>query len=114
MHVRTRDCYKMAAKLIDVPIIPVGDVIQYLRENVAEFDYKNGGMSLNRDGYHLTELYGRYAAGLTFYRSLFNGDVINNEFLPFKGEEVADKGIIEKIKQAVVEIVDRPLEEDDL
>ena len=114
MHVRTRDCYKMAAKLIDVPIIPVGDVIQYLRENVAEFDYKNGGMSLNRDGYHLTELYGRYAAGLTFYRSLFNGDIINNEFLPFKGEEVADKGIIEKIKQAVVEIVDRPLEEDDL
>ena len=114
MHTRSRDCYKMASKLIDAPIIPVGDVIQYLRENVTEFDYKNGGMSLNRDGYHLTEIYGRYAAGLTFYRSLFGGDVFNNNFMPFKGDTVADKGIIEKIKQAVVEIVDRPTEEDDL
>lgn len=113
MHIRTRDSYKMAAKLIDAPIIPVGDVIQYIRENIPEFDYKNGGMSLNRDGYHLTELYGRYAAGLTFYRSLFGGDVFSNDFLPTKNDIVADKAIIEKIKKAVVEIVDRPLEEDD-
>ncbi len=114
MWVRTRDCYKMASKLIDAPIIPVGDVIQYMRENIPEFDYKNGGMSLNRDGYHLSEIYGRYAAGLTFYYSLFKGDVLNNDFLPYKGDVIADKGIIEKIKKAVVDIVDRPLEEDDL
>ena len=114
MHTRARDCYKLASKLIDAPIIPVGDVIQYLRENVPEFDYKNGGMSLNRDGYHLTEIYGRYVAALTFYHSLFGGDVFNNKFLPQSGENIADKEIIEKIKKAVVEIVNRPPEEDDL
>ncbi len=114
MHIRSRDSYKLVSKLIDAPIIPVGDVIQYLRENVPEFDYKNGGMSLNRDGYHLTEIYGRYVAGLTFYRLLFNADVLNNNFLPYKDDVIADKGIIEKIKKAVIEISDRPPEEDDL
>ncbi len=111
---RTSDCYKMAADLLEIPIIPVGDVIQHLRENVPEFDYKNGGMSLNRDGYHLTELYGRYAAGLTFYYSLFKGDLSKIDFLPYCNDMVADKEIIEKIKAAVKEVVDRIPEEDDL
>lgn len=105
MWVRIRDSYHLASRLIDAPIIPVGEVIQYLRENVAEFDYKNGGMSLNRDGFHLTEIYGRYAAGLTYYYSLFKSDIFKNDFLPvFNGVE-ADPRIIEKIKTAVYEVV---------
>ena len=114
MWIRTRDCYKMAADLLKIPIIPVGDVIQHIRETIPEFDYKNGGMSLNRDGFHLSEIYGRYAAGLTFYYSLFSGNVMENDFLPYCNDNVADKGIIEKIKKAVIEVVDRPVEEDDL
>lgn len=114
MHTRTRDSYKMASKLIDAPIIPVGDVIQYIRENLPEFDYKNGGMSLNRDGYHLSENYGRYVAGLTFYATLFSGDVLKNEFLPCVPNKETDPQIIERIKNAVFEVVNRPAEEDDL
>lgn len=113
MHTRTRDGYKLASRLLNAPIIPVGDVIQHLRDNVPEFDYKNGGMSLNRDGYHLTENYGRYAAGLTFYASLFSGDVLKNNFSPNCADKEADASIIEKIKNAVFEIVNRPIEEDD-
>lgn len=113
MWVRTRDCYKLASRMIDAPIIPVGDAIQYIRENIPEFDYKNGGRSLNRDGYHLSEIYGRYTAGITFYYSLFSGDVQKNNFLPAYGDEASDESIIKKIKKAVLETVNRPLEEDD-
>lgn len=113
MHTRTRDSYKLASRLIDAPIIPVGDVIQYLRENVTEFDYQNGGLSLNRDGYHLTEIYGRYAAGLTHYASIFKGDILKNPFMPSHNGVQADKDIIDKIKEAVHKIVNSPLEQDD-
>ena len=113
MWTRTRDCYHMASRLIDAPTIPVGEVIQYLRENVAEFDYQNGGMSLNRDGYHLTEIYGRYAAGLTYYYTIFKNDIFKNDFLPEYNGEKADPCIIEKIKKAVYEVVNNRLEEND-
>ena len=113
MWTRVRDGYHLASRLIDSPIIPVGEVIQYLRENVAEFDYQNGGMSLNRDGYHLTELYGRYAAGLTYYYSLFKSDIFKNNFLPVHNGVQADAGIIEKIKKAVYEIVNNRVDDND-
>ena len=112
MHTRTRDSYKLASRLIDAPIIPVGDVIQELRENVAEFDYKNGGMSLNRDGYHLSEIYGRYAAGITFYYTIFGAER-DNSFFPMLDSKETDNGIIEKIKDLAFEIVNRPSEVDD-
>lgn len=112
MHIRARDCYKLASRLIDAPIIPVGDVIQELRENTTEFDYPNGGLSLNRDGYHLTEIYGRYASAITFYYTLFS-KTKENSFLPVLESQTTDEGIIEKIKNTAFEIVNRPLEEDD-
>lgn len=55
---------------IRAAILPVGAVIQYIRENIAEFDYQNGGLSLCRDGFHLTLNYGRYAAAATWLRIL--------------------------------------------
>ena len=62
-------CLKVA-DLINAAIIPTGDTIQYLRENVKEFDYKNGGLSLCRDSFHLSLDYGRYAAAVTWYYTL--------------------------------------------
>lgn len=59
-----------AAKLIGAGLIPVGSVIQYLRENTPEFDYKNGALSLCRDGSHLTDDYGNFAAAATWLRAL--------------------------------------------
>lgn len=60
------------AKDLNIDIIPVGTVIQYIRENIPEFDYNNEGDSLCRDGFHLSEDYGRYVAAATWLR-VFTG-----------------------------------------
>ena len=89
---------KKAAESINAPIIPSGDVIQYLRDNTKEFDYKNGGLSLNRDGFHLTLGYGRYAAALTWYCKLFDGKTEDVSFVP---ELCDDENLVNTIKSAV-------------
>lgn len=71
MYRRICDCAEMAAKIIDATILPSGPVVQYLRDNAPEFDYKNGALSLNRDGFHLSWDYGRYAAAATWVKVLF-------------------------------------------
>jgi len=80
-----------AAKAIDVDIIPCGKVIQTLRDTVPEFDYKNGGLSLCRDGFHLSENYGRFAAAITWYHTLTGKKITLTEFENF------DTGLIQKI-----------------
>ena len=70
MYRRICDCTAMAQRLIGATILPSGPVVQYLRENAPEFDYKNGALSLNRDGFHLSWEYGRYAAAATWYKVL--------------------------------------------
>ena len=95
------DAYSKAAESISADIIPSGDVIQYLRDNTPEFDYKNGGLSLNRDGFHLTLNYGRYAAALTWYCVLFGGSANDVSFIPNGSDEVVDEKKIEIIKNAV-------------
>ena len=100
-----KETYKKAGELINAPVIPSGDVIQYLRENVEYFDYKNGGKSLNRDGYHLSHTYGRYAAALTWYGILFNADVLNVDFMPEDGDEIVDEEILKLINKAVSKVI---------
>lgn len=99
MYVRLRDSYRMACLLINAPVIPVGDVIQQLREHSKAFDYKNGGLSLNRDGFHLDELYGRYAASLTFIGKLFGVDVRTIPFIPMLEGRKTDERLIDIIRQ---------------
>ena len=70
MFRRICDCTAMVCRLIDATVLPSGPVVQYLRENTPEFDYKNGGLSLNRDGFHLSWDYGRYAAAATWFKVL--------------------------------------------
>ncbi len=76
------DANNKAAESIGADIIPAGDVIQYLRENTKEFDYKNGGLSFNRDGFHLTLDYGRYAAALTWCCKILGVDAFDVKFTP--------------------------------
>lgn len=78
MKRRISDCAEMVKKLAGLDILPVGDFIQYLRENTAEFDYANGGISLCRDGFHLLETYGRFAAAAVWYKELA-GEKVNGE-----------------------------------
>ncbi|MBQ3547599.1 MAG: DUF4886 domain-containing protein [Clostridia bacterium] len=89
------DCIKetseKAAKSIEADIIPTGTVIQALRETVAEFDYKNGGISLCRDGYHLSYDYGRFAAAAIWLRKITGKNIKTTNFEDF------DSRILEKI-----------------
>lgn len=73
-----------AAKTIDAEVIPVGRAIQAMRKNIPEFDYPNGGISLCRDGYHLTFDYGRCAAAATWLHTLTGMKVKANEFEDFE------------------------------
>lgn len=86
------------AKKINAELIPVGTIIQYLRRNIAEFDYKNGGLSLCRDGFHLSLDYGRFAAAATWLRTITGIDVSATEFENF------DTEILKKIVAVVNEI----------
>ncbi|MBR3714782.1 MAG: DUF4886 domain-containing protein [Clostridia bacterium] len=75
MFRRLRDASEMAAKLIDAEIIPTGTVIQKLRESLPEFDYRNGGKSLCRDGFHLSLDYGRFTAAAVWFNILTKGEI---------------------------------------
>lgn len=84
-----------AAESIGADLIATGTVIQHLRENEKVFDYQNGGISLCRDTFHLSETYGRYAAAATWLRTLTGEEFIAKEFGGM------DINLLEVIMQAV-------------
>lgn len=96
------DAYKKAADSIDADIIPTGDAIQYLRDNTAKFDYKNGGLSLCRDGFHLSLGYGRYAAALCWCGKLLDVDVREATFVP---AVCADEHLVDVVKNTVYTVL---------
>ena len=100
MYHALKACYQKAADTLHTQIIPCGDVIQHLR-TLKPFDYQNGGLSLCRDGYHLSETYGRYAAAATWYECILNADIRQNTFLP----DDADEQLIQLIREEVHKIV---------
>lgn len=104
MYRRLTDAYEMASRLIDAPVIPVGQVIQYLREQEPLF----ADLSLTRDGFHLSWNYGRFAAGATWFAALCGGDILQNDFVPHEGDEVIDPERVAAIRRAVAKLV-RPL-----
>lgn len=72
-----------AAKSINAKLIPAGKLIQTLRETVPEFDYAKGGLSLCRDGYHMTYDYGRFAVAALWLPTLTGITVEASEFENF-------------------------------
>ncbi len=70
MYRRLRDCYIQMSDKYGLGLIPCGDVIQSLRA-LPEFDTRNGGLSLCRDGFHMSYDYGRYALACTWFAALF-------------------------------------------
>ena len=77
------------AKETNLQIIPSGNTIQALRNKVKTFDYKNGGNSLCRDGFHLSN-YGRYSVGLTWLKTLTNAPVSPMPFEDFDDDIIAE------------------------
>lgn len=80
----------------DLPVIPTGLLIRKLRENAA-FDIRKGGRSLCRDGFHLSEDYGRYAAGMLWY-TVLTGRLPETAPVLFDG---ADPALLSLIRETV-------------
>ncbi len=95
MYSRIKEASKKASNLINAEIIPTGDVIQFVRENIPEFDFENGGISLCRDSFHLSEDYGRFLAGAVWLKKLTGKALKEQPFLNF------DCGITEKLIKTV-------------
>lgn len=101
MYRALRSCYGEAAAEIGAKLIPTGDVIQTLRER-APFIYREGGISLCRDGFHLSLNYGRYAAAATWLCTL-TGCLPGEDFRPTDGDPT-DGEALAVIRAAVREI----------
>lgn len=95
MYLKIQQATKAVAQKLNVKIIPTGDIVQALRENEPEFDYRNGGVSLCRDGYHLTYDIGRFAASATWFVTLTGRKINLTEFENF------DKKLLSKIISTV-------------
>lgn len=101
MHRKVHDTVTKIAAAYGCDVIPAGDVIQYMRQFIPEFDCAKGGLALNRDGYHLTYIYGRYAAALTWYAVLTGKIPEDVRFIPETEDEKADPELLQKIHSAV-------------
>lgn len=86
---------KQVSEAINAPLIRSNVAIQAVRENVPEFDYANGGISLNRDGFHLSYDYGRFIAAYTWLYELTG---VWGDNIPFSE---LDKALTEKIIKVV-------------
>ncbi len=106
MHAAVMDAYGKAAVDIDANIIPVGEVMAYLRNNTAAFSATQNGIPLTRDGFHLSLTFGRYAAALTWYGVLTGKDVRNCTFAPWDENGVADKELLAIVNQAVWQVLE--------
>lgn len=84
------------AKKNGLGFIPAGHVIQTLRQQ-PPFDYAVGGLSLCRDGFHMSLDYGRYAVAATWVEILLGGNVTEASFAP----EGTDSALIECINSTV-------------
>lgn len=77
-----KETYEKVSAKENLRIIRVGEAVQNLRAKPS-FDYKNGGLSLTRDGFHLSLSYGRLLAASVWCK-FFTGEIpqyFNNENL---------------------------------
>ena len=81
MYEQLHDCYSTMAQKYDLKLIPSGTVIQQARK-LPEFDFGNGGLSLCRDGFHMSFDYGRYLLGCVWLRTLCGVDAKKIPYFP--------------------------------
>lgn len=92
-----KSTYDTISKREGLDIIPAGDVIKSLY-TLPDFDPERGGVSLYRDGFHLSLDYGRYAAALTWSARLTG-------FVPEVSPAGMDAELCAKIQRTVKEVV---------
>lgn len=81
MHDALKDAYERAAADIGVPVIRCGDAVQAAR-GIEPFIYEKGGISLCRDGFHMSLIYGRYLLAAVWVETLTGMDLTALDYLP--------------------------------
>lgn len=106
MFARLSAAYQAASERRGIPLIPCGDVIQAIRRE-APFRYEAGGMSLCRDGFHMSWLYGRYALAAAWYATITGRAMTENSYIPETSmtEERADERLIIQIRKVVDSVI---------
>lgn len=92
--------YTTMAKKYELPLIPSGELIQRLRR--TEFFREGAKRCICRDGFHMNYLYGRYALGCMWARSIAGIAVEGNAFVPqtvYMPYEEADREIVRTIQE---------------
>lgn len=97
MHRKLKECYESMAEKYSLRLIPCGDVLQKVREQVP-FRVEKGGLSLSRDGFHMSFIYGRYLLACVWVKTLFGVSVAENTYVP-KSDAWNDTGDIEIVKR---------------
>lgn len=108
MYRKLTACYRDAAQRHDMQLIPCGDVIQALRQE-EPFRYGEGGMSLCRDGFHMHLIYGRYALGCTWARTLCGAELEKSAYVPVSESDpnmAADAALLALIRRVVMTVCD--------
>ena len=99
MYDRLRKNYALMAEKHGLEMIPCGDAVQRVRQ-LPPFRVETGGLSLCKDGYHMSLGYGRYLLALVWLKALTEADVKNNPYVPECGE-VLDPELLRLLRDAV-------------
>lgn len=102
MYQSLHHCYCTMAEKYNLKLIPSGTVIQQVRK-LPEFDFGNGGISLCRDGFHMSFDYGRYLVACVWLRTLFGVDAEKIPYFPDSLNLTAEpeQVLLDVIKRAV-------------
>lgn len=102
MYDRLHGCYTAMAEKYDLGLIPSGTVIQQVRA-LPQFNTASGGMSLCRDGFHMSFDYGRFLLACTWVKTLFGVNVKGIAYTPESVNltQEPDGQLLQLIREAV-------------
>lgn len=81
MYEGLHNCYMQMATKYELELIPSGSVIQKVR-TLPEFHVPSGGVSLCRDGFHMSFDYGRYLLACIWLKKLTGTSLKDISYIP--------------------------------
>lgn len=102
MYDKLHNCYTQMAEKYRLGLIPSGTVIQKLRQ-LPEFHVQTGGLSLCRDGFHMSFDYGRFTLACVWLKTLLGIHVSDVDYVPASVnlDKTPDKALLHVIQNAV-------------
>ena len=106
MYSRLHHCYTTMAEKHGLGLLPTGTVIQAARQ-LPSFHVQQGGLSLCRDGFHMSFLYGRYLLACVWAKALLGVSLAENSYVPSTPavQEEADPTLLAQLRQLVEELI---------